>query len=146
MSRRAKGSRNRNKQRIKVVKAHTKVADARRGFHHKLSVKPMRENQAVGVERPSPDRRPCEPLGLHSSRRLHRDGSGRKRCSRRATGVGAGAGSPVPGPSPPGPSPPRPELSARPPLPAPCRTACAVVRIRKPSTPGGRSCRPRNRS
>ncbi|WP_176739966.1 transposase [Streptomyces sp. Ncost-T10-10d] len=63
LSRRAKGSRNRNKQRIKVVKAHTKVADARRGFHHKLSMKLMRENQAVGVERPSPDRRPCEPLG-----------------------------------------------------------------------------------
>ncbi|MFE7041831.1 RNA-guided endonuclease InsQ/TnpB family protein [Streptomyces atratus] len=50
LSRKAKGSRKRNKQRIRVAKAHAKVADARRDFHHKLSTKLIRENQAVSVE------------------------------------------------------------------------------------------------
>ncbi|MCP3817558.1 transposase [Streptomyces sp. A3M-1-3] len=50
LSRRAKGSKNRNKQRIKVARAHAKVADARKDFHHKLSTKLIRENQAVSVE------------------------------------------------------------------------------------------------
>ncbi|MEU8527644.1 RNA-guided endonuclease TnpB family protein [Streptomyces sp. NPDC048629] len=50
LSRKTKGSNNRNKQRTKVAKAHAKVADARRDFHHKLSTKLIRDNQAVSVE------------------------------------------------------------------------------------------------
>ncbi|MFI9584703.1 RNA-guided endonuclease InsQ/TnpB family protein [Streptomyces sp. NPDC052236] len=50
LSRKAKGSKNRDKQRVKVARAHAKVADARRDFHHKLSTKLIRENQAVSVE------------------------------------------------------------------------------------------------
>jgi putative transposase len=49
-SRKAKGSKNRDKQRVKVAKAHAKVADARREFHHQLSTSLVRENQALAVE------------------------------------------------------------------------------------------------
>ncbi len=35
---------------MKVARAHAKVADARREFHHQLSTKLIRENQAVAVE------------------------------------------------------------------------------------------------
>ncbi len=48
--RKEKGSSNRNKARIKVARAHARVADARREFHHQLSTKLIRENQAVAVE------------------------------------------------------------------------------------------------
>ncbi|MFJ3338962.1 RNA-guided endonuclease InsQ/TnpB family protein [Streptomyces sp. NPDC086766] len=50
LSRKQKGSRNREKARRKVARAHAKVADARREFHHQLSTKLIRENQAVAVE------------------------------------------------------------------------------------------------
>ncbi|WP_406399713.1 transposase [Streptomyces sp. NBC_00879] len=50
LSGKAKGSKNRNKQRVKVARAHAKAADARRDFHHKLSTKLIRENQAISVE------------------------------------------------------------------------------------------------
>jgi putative transposase len=50
LSRKKTGSKNRNKQRIRVARAHAKVADARRDFHHKLSTKLIRENQAISVE------------------------------------------------------------------------------------------------
>lgn len=50
LSRKAKGSNNRTKARIKVARAHAKVTDARREFHHQLSTKIIRENQAVAVE------------------------------------------------------------------------------------------------
>ncbi|MFE5177131.1 RNA-guided endonuclease InsQ/TnpB family protein [Streptomyces sp. NPDC056634] len=50
LSRKAKGSANRDKARIKVARAHGQVADARREFHHQLSTKIIRENQAVAVE------------------------------------------------------------------------------------------------
>ncbi|MFF3940929.1 RNA-guided endonuclease InsQ/TnpB family protein [Streptomyces phaeofaciens] len=50
LSRKEKGSGNRNKARLKVARAHAKVADARREFHHQLSTKLIRENQAVAVE------------------------------------------------------------------------------------------------
>ncbi|WP_329315926.1 RNA-guided endonuclease InsQ/TnpB family protein [Streptomyces sp. NBC_01262] len=50
LSRKAKGSNNRDKQRVKVARAHARVADARKDFHHKLSTKLIRENQAVSVE------------------------------------------------------------------------------------------------
>lgn len=50
LSRKAKGSKNRAKARIKVARAHARTADARREFHHQLSTKIIRENQAVVVE------------------------------------------------------------------------------------------------
>ncbi|MEU3076738.1 RNA-guided endonuclease InsQ/TnpB family protein [Streptomyces laurentii] len=50
LSRKEKGSKNRNKARVRVARAHARVADARREFHHQLSTKIIRENQAVAVE------------------------------------------------------------------------------------------------
>lgn len=50
LSRKAKGSANRVKARGKVARAHARTADARREFHHQLSTKIIRENQAVAVE------------------------------------------------------------------------------------------------
>ncbi|MER7960147.1 RNA-guided endonuclease TnpB family protein [Streptomyces sp. NPDC096030] len=50
LGRKAKGSKNRDKARVKVARAHAKVADARREFHHQLSTRMIRENQAVAVE------------------------------------------------------------------------------------------------
>ena len=50
LARKTKGSNNRTKARIKVARAHARVADARREFHHQLSTKLIRENQAVAVE------------------------------------------------------------------------------------------------
>ncbi|WP_329623666.1 transposase [Streptomyces sp. NBC_01255] len=50
LSRKAKGSNNPDKARVKVARAHARVADARREFHHQLSTKVIRENQAVAVE------------------------------------------------------------------------------------------------
>ncbi|WP_329332841.1 transposase [Streptomyces sp. NBC_01352] len=50
LSRKRKGSRNREKARLKVARAHAKVADARHEFHHQLSTKLIRDNQAIGVE------------------------------------------------------------------------------------------------
>jgi putative transposase len=50
LSRKRKGSWNRDKARMKVARAHARVSDARRDFHHKLSTRIIRENQAVTVE------------------------------------------------------------------------------------------------
>ncbi|WP_019356091.1 RNA-guided endonuclease InsQ/TnpB family protein [Streptomyces sp. AA1529] len=50
LSRKQKGSANRGKARVKVARAHARVADARREFHHQLSTRLIRENQAVAVE------------------------------------------------------------------------------------------------
>jgi putative transposase len=50
LSRKQKGSRNREKARLKVARAHAHVADARREFHHQLSTRLIRDNQAIGVE------------------------------------------------------------------------------------------------
>jgi putative transposase len=50
LSRKQKGSKNREKARLKVARVHAKVADARREFHHQLSTKLIRENQAIAVE------------------------------------------------------------------------------------------------
>ena len=45
-----KGSKNRNKARIKVARIHKKIADRRRDYQHQLSTKIIRENQVVCVE------------------------------------------------------------------------------------------------
>lgn len=50
LSRKEKGSKNRVKARQRVARAHARVADARREFHHQLSTKLIRENQAIAVE------------------------------------------------------------------------------------------------
>ncbi|MFE5735931.1 RNA-guided endonuclease InsQ/TnpB family protein [Streptomyces celluloflavus] len=50
LSRKARGSNNRTKARVKVARAHAQVADARREFHHQLSTRIIRENQAIAVE------------------------------------------------------------------------------------------------
>ncbi|WP_437051262.1 RNA-guided endonuclease InsQ/TnpB family protein [Streptomyces sp. enrichment culture] len=50
LCRKEKGSKNRDKARIRVARAHARVADARREFHHQLSTKLIRENQAIAVE------------------------------------------------------------------------------------------------
>jgi putative transposase len=50
LSRTQKGSNNRATARVRVARAHARVADARREFHHQLSTKLIRENQAVAVE------------------------------------------------------------------------------------------------
>ena len=50
LARKQKGSRRREQARVKVARAHAHVADARRDFHHKLSTRVIRENQAVTVE------------------------------------------------------------------------------------------------
>ena len=50
LSRKEKGSQNGEKARIKVARAHARVTDARRDFHHRLSTALIRENQAVAVE------------------------------------------------------------------------------------------------
>lgn len=50
LTRKRKGSKNRAKARSKVARAHAAVADARKEFHHQLSTKLIRDNQAVAVE------------------------------------------------------------------------------------------------
>jgi IS605 OrfB family transposase len=50
MSRKREGSRNRDKVRRRVARLHTRVADARRDFHHQLSTRLIGEHQTVCVE------------------------------------------------------------------------------------------------
>jgi putative transposase len=50
LSRKADGSSNRETARVKVARAHAKVADSRRDFHHQVSTAIIRDNQAVYAE------------------------------------------------------------------------------------------------
>lgn len=50
LSRKQQGSANRAKARVRVAVAHRKVRDRRADHHHKLALRLVRENQAVGVE------------------------------------------------------------------------------------------------
>lgn len=50
LSRKQKGSANREKARQKLARQHAKVADRRRDWHHQQSIRIIRENQAVFVE------------------------------------------------------------------------------------------------
>ncbi|MFI7432286.1 RNA-guided endonuclease InsQ/TnpB family protein [Micromonospora haikouensis] len=50
LSRKQRGSQNREKAVIKVARAHARVADTRRDWQHKLSTAIIRDNQAVYVE------------------------------------------------------------------------------------------------
>ncbi|MBO8184974.1 RNA-guided endonuclease InsQ/TnpB family protein [Streptomyces spirodelae] len=50
LSRKAKGSNNRAKARVKAARVHARIADRRRDFLHKLSTRLVRENQTVVIE------------------------------------------------------------------------------------------------
>ena len=50
LSRKAKGSNNRNKARIKVARLQERIANIRKDFLHKESTKLVRENQLIAVE------------------------------------------------------------------------------------------------
>lgn len=50
LSRKVKGSKNRNKARIRLAKQHRKVANQRTDFLHKLSRTLVNENQVIGIE------------------------------------------------------------------------------------------------
>ncbi len=50
LSRKKKGSQNRNKARLAVAKVHSKIARCREDFLHKLSRKIVNENQVIAVE------------------------------------------------------------------------------------------------
>src|SRR6266487_1516964 len=49
-ARRKKGSKNKEKARLKVAKIHARIADRRRDFGHQLSTRMIRENQVICVE------------------------------------------------------------------------------------------------
>ena len=50
LSRKTKGSKNRDKARLKVAKIHAKIKDARTDFLHKLTTKLVRENSLIAIE------------------------------------------------------------------------------------------------
>jgi putative transposase len=50
LSRKLKGSKNRNKARVLVAKAHERVANARKDCLHKLSTRLVNENRVIAVE------------------------------------------------------------------------------------------------
>ncbi|MEV0185578.1 RNA-guided endonuclease TnpB family protein [Streptomyces sp. NPDC050625] len=50
LSRKAKGSNNREKARKRVARVHARITDRRRDFLHKLSTRLVRENQTVVIE------------------------------------------------------------------------------------------------
>src|SRR6266567_5263583 len=45
-----KGSKNRNKARIKVARVHARIKDRRRDYQHQLSTRIVRENQVICLE------------------------------------------------------------------------------------------------
>ena len=49
LSKKKKGSNNRNKQRIKLAKTHEKITNCRKDFHHKLSHKLTHDNQVKTI-------------------------------------------------------------------------------------------------
>jgi putative transposase len=50
LSRKQKGSKNRDKARLKVAKVYAQISDARKDFLHKLTTQLIRENQTIVVE------------------------------------------------------------------------------------------------
>lgn len=50
LSRKQKGSKNRDKARRKVARVHLKISDFRKDFLHKLTTRLVRENQTIAVE------------------------------------------------------------------------------------------------
>lgn len=50
LSRKTKGSKNRNKARLKVAKIHEKISNQRKDFLHKVSTQLINENQVIVIE------------------------------------------------------------------------------------------------
>ena len=50
LSKKEKGSKNRDKARRKVARIHARIADRRRDYLHKLSTRLVRENQVIAIE------------------------------------------------------------------------------------------------
>ncbi|MET7549120.1 transposase [Streptomyces sp. NBC_01724] len=50
LAKKEKGSRNRDKARIKVAKVHARIADRRRDFLHQLTTRLVRDNQTIVIE------------------------------------------------------------------------------------------------
>lgn len=50
LSKKQKGSKNREKARQKVARIHARIADRRRDYLHKLSTRLVRENQVIAIE------------------------------------------------------------------------------------------------
>lgn len=50
LARKTKGSNNWAKARLRVAKVHARIADRRRDNLHKITTRPVRENQAVAIE------------------------------------------------------------------------------------------------
>lgn len=50
LSRKVKGSKNREKVRLRVARVHERIANIRHDFLHKESLKLVRENQVIGIE------------------------------------------------------------------------------------------------
>src|SRR5699024_5090148 len=50
LSKKEKGSKNRDKARRKVARIHARIADRRRDHLHKLSTRLVRENQVIAIE------------------------------------------------------------------------------------------------
>ena len=50
LSRKTKGSKNRDKARLKVAKIHAKIKDARTDFLHKLTTRLVQENSLIAIE------------------------------------------------------------------------------------------------
>jgi putative transposase len=50
LSRKVKGSNNREKARLEVARIHANIADSRTDFLHKLTTRLVRENQTIAVE------------------------------------------------------------------------------------------------
>ena len=50
LSKKVKGSNNRNKARVKVARTHAKIADCRQDYLHKLSTRLINENQVISIE------------------------------------------------------------------------------------------------
>ncbi|MEU6722525.1 RNA-guided endonuclease TnpB family protein [Nonomuraea wenchangensis] len=50
LARKAEGSNNRAKARLKVARAHARIADRRRDFLHKVTTRLVRENQTLAIE------------------------------------------------------------------------------------------------
>lgn len=50
LSRKVKGSNNRDKQRIRVARVHEKISNIRKDFLHQVSTRLIRENQTIAIE------------------------------------------------------------------------------------------------
>ncbi|MCZ2095000.1 MAG: IS200/IS605 family element transposase accessory protein TnpB [Anaerolineae bacterium] len=50
LAKKTKGSKRREKAKLKVARLHAKIADARRDFLHKLSTRLINENQVIAIE------------------------------------------------------------------------------------------------